>query len=137
MEKQRWIADIRDASRAAGTYKPFFEPVIDTLAGILEKRDETERIYWESGGQPVISHVNQAKVANPVKNPYLVLLGELNAQALAYWRDLGLTPAGLKKIDEEALKEKKKSALAAALADLEGQTKAKKKPAAKSKAKKR
>lgn len=137
MEKQRWIADIRDASRAAGTYKPFFEPVIDTLAGILEKRDETERLYWESGGQPVISHVNQAKAANPVKNPYLVLLGELNTQALAYWRDLGLTPAGLKKIDEEALKEKKKSALAAALADLEGQTKAKKKPAAKSKAKKR
>ena len=136
MEKQRWIADIRDACRAAGTYKPFFEPVIDTLAGILEKRDETERLYWESGGQPVISHVNQAKAANPVKNPYLVLLGELNAQALAYWRDLGLTPAGLKKIDEAALKEKKKSALAAALADLEGQTKAKK-PAAKSKAKKR
>lgn len=136
MEKQRWIADIRDASRAAGTYKPFFEPVIDTLAGILEKRDETERLYWESGGQPVISHVNQAKAANPVKNPYLVLLGELNTQALAYWRDLGLTPAGLKKIDEAALKEKKKSALAAALADLEGQTKAKKKPTAKSKAKK-
>jgi hypothetical protein len=31
---------------------------------------------------------------------------ELNAQALAYWRDLGLTPAGLRKLNADAVKEK-------------------------------
>ena len=31
---------------------------------------------------------------------------DLNAQALAYWRDLGLTPAGLKKLNADALNAK-------------------------------
>lgn len=41
------------------------------------------------------------------KNPLLVMWDDLNKSALAYWRDLGLTPAGLKKIDEMSLKSKK------------------------------
>ena len=32
----------------------------------------------------------------------------MNRDALAYWRDLGLTPAGLKKINEEAMAADKK-----------------------------
>ena len=41
-----------------------------------------------------------------IKNPALVLWDDLNKSALAYWRDLGLTPAGLKKLNDDALKEK-------------------------------
>jgi hypothetical protein len=33
---------------------------------------------------------------------------DLNTQALAYWRDMGLTPAGLKKLNDAALKAAKK-----------------------------
>ena len=36
----------------------------------------------------------------------LVMEMDLNAQALAYWRDLGLTPAGLKKLNAEVVKDK-------------------------------
>ena len=43
---------------------------------------------------------------------------DLSKTALAYWRDLGLTPAGLKRIDQTAMKEKKKNSLAEALKDL-------------------
>ena len=45
---------------------------------------------------------------------------DLDTQALAYWRDLGLTPAGLKKINEAAMKEKKRSALVEALSLFDG-----------------
>jgi hypothetical protein len=43
---------------------------------------------------------------------------DLNAQALTYWRDLGLTPSGLKKLDDQALKAKKRSSLAEALREI-------------------
>lgn len=54
-----------------------------------------------------------------VKNPLLVLWDDLNKSALAYWRELGLTPAGLKRIDESAMKKKKKDSLAEALREIE------------------
>ena len=44
----------------------------------------------------------------------------MNTSALSYWRDLGLTPAGLKKIDESAIKGKKVSALGDILRDIGG-----------------
>jgi hypothetical protein len=48
------------------------------------------------------------------------MINDLNRDALAYWRDLGLTPAGLKKTDEAAMKQRKKSALGEALKGLGG-----------------
>ena len=54
------------------------------------------------------------------KNPLLVLWDELNKTALAYWRELGLTPSAYKKITGEgAKKDTKAKGLAAALASLE------------------
>lgn len=107
MTKNQWKKKIIESCEAAGTYKPFFDDVIISLADILEKRDKVNKQFKESGGNAVIVHVNKAQAKNFVKNPLLVVIGELNTQALAYWRDLGLTPAGLKKLEPEALKTKK------------------------------
>lgn len=106
MNKAGWKKKIRAACEGAGTYRPFFDAVIDTLAETLEQRDEAMKQFKESGGEPVIIHTNKGGNANMAKNPCLVLWNELNATALHYWRDLGLTPAGLKKLNEDALKEK-------------------------------
>ena len=73
--------------------------------------------YEKSGTGPIIVHTNQGGNSNRVKNPAIVLWDDLNKSALNYWRDLGLTPAGLKKIKGEA-GETKQSALAEALADM-------------------
>lgn len=113
--KTKWIKKIKKATEEAGTYKPFFDDVIDILADILVKRDEAEVEYKAMNSKVVID----SKGAT-VKNPALLMWDELNKSALAYWRDLGLTPAGLKKINEDALKSKPKSALAQALADIGG-----------------
>lgn len=106
MEKKDWIRRINSACKQAGTYQPQFKYVIETLAQIMEDRDRVHEQYVQSGAQPTIIHTNKAKEANVVKNPALVMEMELNTQALAYWRDLGLTPAGLKKLNADVVKEK-------------------------------
>lgn len=87
---------------AAGTFRDCFMPVIETLSGILEIRDDALKRY---GGDPVVEHTNKGGATNTVKNPALVAILDCNTQALAYWRDLGLTPAGLKRLNENAMKE--------------------------------
>lgn len=74
-------------------------------------RDDAQEKFEASGGSTVVKHTNKAGASNIVKNPALVVIMDCNAQALAYWRDLGLTPAGLKKIDEQALKGQKRAGL--------------------------
>lgn len=103
MRKEEWKETIKQACIDAGTYQPFFESVIDTLAQVMENRDDAHSQYIASGSHPTIIHTNKAKEQNVVKNPILVMENELNAQALAYWRDLGLTPAGLKKINSDGV----------------------------------
>lgn len=106
MEKAEWIRKIKAACRKAGTYQPQFRYVIETLAQIMEDRDKVHEQYVSSGAHPTIIHTNKAKEQNIVKNPMLVMELDLNAQALAYWRDLGLTPAGLKKLNADVVKDK-------------------------------
>ena len=119
MKKKTWLKRIKDSARAAGTYKPCFDSVIDTLAGIMEMRDDAMQRFKESGGETIVKHTNKSGATNTVKNPALVVVDDLNKTALAYWRDLGLTPAGLKRITEFNPKEgEKKSALEVALEEL-------------------
>lgn len=119
MKKSGWKKRIVNACEEAGTYQPYFESVIDTLADIMEKRDMAQIKFEESGGDPVVEHINRAGASNLTKNPALVMIMECNAQALAYWRDLGLTPAGLKRLGEKNLVEKNSGgSLAEALANL-------------------
>jgi len=121
MEKKEWMRKIKSACKKAGTYQPQFNYVIETLSQIMEDRDKVHDQYVQSGSRPTILHTNKAKETNVVKNPMLVMECELNAQALAYWRDLGLTPAGLKKLNADAVKDKQSSAggIERLLADLE------------------
>lgn len=76
--------------------------------------------FKTSGDTIIVEHTNKAGATNLTQHPALRMINDLNRDALAYWRDLGLTPAGLKKIDEGAMKKKKGSALADALRELNG-----------------
>ena len=107
MDKNEWMRKIKAACKKAGTYQTQFNYVIETLAQIMEDRDKAHEQYVQTGSHPTIVHTNKAKEQNIVKNPMLVMELDLNAQALAYWRDLGLTPAGLKKLNADAVKAEK------------------------------
>lgn len=109
MKRKAWKAKIKTACIEAGTYKPIFDSIIDTLAGVLEKRDEAEEMYDDDEeARIVITMTNKSGFTNTVKNPLIVLWDDLNKSALSYWRELGLTPAGLKKLNEETFTAEKK-----------------------------
>lgn len=104
MKEKAWKNRIQKACEEIGTYKPEFDPVIETLASIMEIRDEAVKKYNESGGEPVIEYTNKGGHTNLRKNPALQIINESNQEALAYWRDLGLTPSGFKKLDGTVVK---------------------------------
>lgn len=118
MTAPEWKNRITEACGAVGTYKPAFESVIDTLADILERRDDARKVFEDSGRELIVEHTNAKGATNLEQNPVIRMINDLNRDALAYWRDLGLTPAGLKKIDEKALKDQKKKGLSDILKDL-------------------
>ncbi|MBR5268052.1 MAG: P27 family phage terminase small subunit [Lachnospiraceae bacterium] len=111
MKRTWWRKKITEACQAAGTYRTYFDSVIDTLASIMEQRDDAMDKFKQTGGNTIISYTNKGGATNIIKNPALVVVDDLNKTALAYWRDLGLTPAGLKRISEEAMQKKTKTSL--------------------------
>ena len=121
MKKKSWRTKIIRACKEVGTYRPAFDPVIEILAETMEHRDEVAEIYAKSGAAPILTHVNKAGKANPAKNPMIVLWDELNTSALAYWRDLGLTPSGLRRLTADAGMGRPASALDQALFELENE----------------
>lgn len=96
MKKTSWRKKIKEACDAAGTYQSFFDSVIDTLAGIMELRDNAQEKFEASGGNTIVKHTNKGGSTNIVKNPALVVLMDCNTQALAYWKELGLTSRSYK-----------------------------------------
>ena len=118
MKKKTWKARIKKACTEAGTYRPFFDTVIDELAGIMERRDMALDSFNKTGGHVIVKHTNKNGSTNLEQNPALRLVNDLNRDSLAYWRDLGLTPAGLKRLNENLLRPEEKKTFADALADL-------------------
>ena len=109
MTKKKWQEKIIQQCENIGTYKAAFDPTIEMLAEMLAQRDKIFREFKKDGSRAVISYTNKSGATNYVKNPLLTLWNDLNKTAIGYWRDLGLTPASLKRIDEKSVQPKKES----------------------------
>lgn len=120
MTANQWKNLIKRQLSALGQTEKAYDSVISTLADILEQRDAVYQEYIDAGCEPVREYTNKGGATNLTKNPLLVLWDDLNKSALAYWRELGLTPSSYKKITGDAPKKEKVSGLAAALKSLEG-----------------
>lgn len=120
MKKEAWKRRIKKACQEAGTYRPYFDSVITSLAEILEGRDAVRKYYIESGAEPIVMRTNKGGHTNVEKNPILAVYDDMNNTAMTYWKELGLTPKGLKAIDEKAMKNvKKQNSLGDILKNLE------------------
>lgn len=119
MKRRTWKERIKKACKDAGTYQTYFDNAIDTLAGILETRDNVEQKYIESGAQPVVQYTNKSGSTNLIRNPLLSTYDEMNKTALMYWKELGLTPSAYKKVTGDKPKNGKGGGLAAALAAID------------------
>jgi len=120
MTAKKWKEHILAQMELKGTDSKGFESVIDTLANLLEQRDKIFAQYKKEGSLPLVEYISNRGEKNRVTNPLLKEWNNMNRDALVYWRELGLTPAGLRKINEEALaKQNNMSALDKVLANLE------------------
>lgn len=120
MTKNKWKLLILAQMTALHVQNDAYVSVVEALAGILEQRDKTFREFKASGGCSVIEYTNKGGSTNMTKNPLLVLWDDLNKSALAYWRELGMTPSSFKKMTGGTLAEEKESGLVAALKSIEG-----------------
>lgn len=113
--KKKIIQDMK----SIGTYKPEFERVISNLAKIYEDMDTAREQFEKSGGNIVVKHTNKNGSTNIVKNPFFLAIEGLQNNILMYNRELGLTPAGYKKIKgDAAIPEEKRKDLATILAEI-------------------
>lgn len=119
MNAKKWRSTIVRNLKKVNIDAKQYDSMIKTLADILEQRDVCFEQYVEDGGMPVIEYTNKAGATNMVKHPMLVTWIDLNTQALAYWRELGLTPSSYKKMTGATKSEEKGSALVEALKAIE------------------
>ena len=98
MTKDEWKKIIEEQISSNKNYLASFQTTIIILAEMLEERDRVYQAYLESGAEPVITFTSDRGAENPKQNPLLRQWQEINTTALAYLRDLGITPAGLRKL---------------------------------------
>ena len=100
---KKWREKIKYSCELAGTYKECFDDVIDTLAQILENRDNAQKAFEEDGSRPVVERWHGTKCTF-VKNPALHIINECNSQALSYWKELGLTAKAFQQMQGNGFK---------------------------------
>lgn len=120
MDSKNWKKKIKKATETVGTYQDSFEDVINTLADLLAERDRIYEQYIAEGAHPLVLVVSDRGQENMRDNPLLTTWRSINRDVLQYWRDLGLTPAGLKKIMDDSMNKPEESALDKVLQKLEG-----------------
>lgn len=104
MRHEKWKIRIEQACKDAGTYETWYEDAIDTLSMILENRDKAQKELEKSGGVPVVEKTMGSGAVNMVQNPALVIITELNKQALQFWRELGLTAKAFQAMQKNGFK---------------------------------
>ena len=98
MTAAKWRAKIKKQCEDIQTFKPSFNSAIDALAKILEQRDAALDLYKAEGCQLIIERTSDRGAINTSINPLVQLMDKLNNTALAYWKELGLTPLSFKKM---------------------------------------
>ena len=111
MTARQWKRQIVQQCTELGTYQESFTGAVSALADLLERRDEAYEQFKAEGCQTTVERVSDRGAVNQVVNPLLKLWQDLNRDALAYWRDLGLTPAGFKRLNLETAQAKSQGGL--------------------------
>lgn len=118
MTERKFKNDIVRKMKAVGTHHESHEYVINLLARCLMDYHSLTKAWEEDGEEITIEQTNVRGKVNKVKNPMYLSIEKLRDDILAYSRELGLTPAGLKRINEQGVKKQKKSKLEDVLSGL-------------------
>ena len=119
MKFRGYLVKINAAMRKADIYENYYDEVVKTLAHVLSERDRIYDQYIKEGAQPIVDVVSDRGAQQRRPNPLLDQWNKLNQTALAYWKELGMTPAGLKKLTDESSEKPKMSELDKVMMNLE------------------
>lgn len=104
-EHEKRKRQIVERMQKLGIYKVQYVAAINRLADLYLRLDELAAQYKESGEGPIVLHTNKAGATNAAANPYLQMMLQIQTQALAHERELGLTPQAMRKIGSQAEEE--------------------------------
>lgn len=105
MKKQAWKKRIEEQIKIDRNYISSFQTTLTILSEILEERDRVYEAYIKDGARPTVIFTTDRGAENMKPNPLLRQWQDLNVTALQYLRDLGLTPAGLRKLQGQLPKD--------------------------------
>jgi hypothetical protein len=109
------VADMK----ALGTYKQEFSPAIIRYAEMRLQFEILMKDWYASGCKITEKYTNKAGATNNRKTALYQSIETLRKEITDLENIFGLTPAGLKKINEKGLGDKKLSPLAEALRNIE------------------
>lgn len=92
--------------KAVETYDVSFTQIIELTAKIIYDYEEAVKMFKKTGSKIVVTHTNKNGSKNLVKNPFYLSIEKLRDDSITYLRELGLTPTGLKKINNTMDKKK-------------------------------
>lgn len=101
MTKKALEKKLKNACQSLGVYKPEFDMIISELADLQIRKELVKESFEESGEPYIVTFAN----GNTGTNSHIKLYMEMNAQTIKYCNELGLTPAGLKKLGEVDVKQ--------------------------------
>ena len=79
-----------------------------------------EKEFEKSGRERFVEYTNKAGATNLIASPYIRAIEDVYAELIVHERELGLTPAALRKLGEVNTPKPAKSPLEAALERLSG-----------------
>lgn len=116
LEKKKRV--IIERMEKLGTYKAQYMSAINRTAELMVELDRLMERYEAEGHEPIVEHTNKAGATNLVESPTRSAIDKVYTQLLAHERELGLTPAAMKKLGETINQGPQKSPLEMALEKL-------------------
>lgn len=105
---ERYKRLIKERMTALGIYKAQYGSLIERTAKLYIKLEKLEKEYEKSGGEQFVEYTNKAGATNLVPSPYIKAIEDAYAELIIHERELGLTPAALRKLGD-ALQPQNKS----------------------------
>lgn len=102
-KEKELVTKIEERLREIGTFRPEFSETIKRTAALYVLHEKIKKQFKKAGGNAVIEYTTKTGATNKVKNPYLSAMNDVAGQLLAHEKELGLTPAALKKINESSM----------------------------------
>ena len=97
---------IREACRNVGSYREDFEPVISRLAELYVRANLAKDQWRAEGSEFYITQTNKGGNEYYIKHPLLTEIDNTERNILQLEKELGLTPAAIRRINEAALGKK-------------------------------